>query len=211
MGAGCSRCPLTWIGPAPFLRMAAGSTAPTAAQLTPAFWEVYSPTRTAFPIHLAESWAGEADSALSLDPGSPVLEPELHEALPSHSPLLIQTNFPSLIISNQRAAGSTVALPGKEGAEPSLALTGPPESEDNRHVVGRQTGDPWLTHAIPASHGTLARHLSCPHSELLAQGTSELLLGTVTRGMRTTGLLGLVLGGTARAPGSAAFLHCLHL
>lgn len=181
--------------------MAAGSTAPTAARLAPASWEVSSPTRTAFPIHLAESWAGEAGSALSLDPGSPVLEPELHEALPSHSPLLIQTNFPSLIIiSNQRATGSTVALPGKEGAEPSLALTGPPESEDNRHMVGRQTGDPRLTHAIPASHGTLARHLSCPPSELLAPA-----------GYWTTGLLGLGLGGTARAPGSAAFLHCLHL
>lgn len=47
-------------------------------------------------------------------------------ALPSRRPLLIQTNFPSLIITyNQRAAGSTVVPPGKEGAEPSLALTGP--------------------------------------------------------------------------------------
>lgn len=29
----------------------------------------------------------------------------------------------------------------------------------------------------PASHGTLASHLSCPHSELQAEGTSELPAG----------------------------------
>lgn len=71
------------------------------------------------------SWAGEAGPAPSLDPGSPKVEPGLLEALPSLQPLHIQANFPSLIIiSNQRATGSTVLLPGKEGAEPSVAVTG---------------------------------------------------------------------------------------
>lgn len=45
-------------------------------------------------------------------------------------------------------------------------------------MSGRQMSDPWQIHATPASHGTLASHLSCPHLELQAEGISELLPGT---------------------------------
>lgn len=68
----------------------------------------------------------------SLNPGPPIVEPGLPKALPSLQPLLIQINFPSLvIISNQRATSSTVLPPGKEGARP-------PVSEDSRPVAGKQ-------------------------------------------------------------------------
>lgn len=41
--------------------------------------------------------------------------------------------------------------------------------------LGNKTGDPWQTHGSPASLGALASHLSCPYSELQAEGISELL------------------------------------
>lgn len=58
--------------------------------------------------------------------------------------------------------------------------------------LGNKTGEPWQTHGSPTSLGALASHLSCPYSELQAEGISELLCwGTFNSGvtwvMRTTG------------------------
>lgn len=41
--------------------------------------------------------------------------------------------------------------------------------------LGNKTGDLWQTHCSPTSLGALASHLSCPYSELQAEGISELL------------------------------------
>lgn len=41
--------------------------------------------------------------------------------------------------------------------------------------LGNKTGNLWQTHGSPTSLGALASHLSCPYSELQAEGISELL------------------------------------
>lgn len=142
-------------------------------------------------IHLAEQlgcWGRPCPISRSrlAHSGTRVPRPSLFSSLP-------HPDFLSLIVnSNQRASGSTVALLGEEGAEPSLVVTGP--SCVRTAASGWETdGWPRQTHA-PTSLGAQASHLSCPNSELQAEGISELLcweLGhissEVTWVMRTTG------------------------
>lgn len=84
---------------------------------------------------------------------------------------------------------------------------------------GNKTGDLWQTHGSPTSLGALASHLSCPYSELQAEGISELLCWELGHIQQWSDLgdedhwafLGFTREGLSEAPESVVFFHLVYL